>query len=731
MYKNWAPALLSGALLLSCAQNPVSPSQPEPVLSPDNPFRSVSALPYQLPPFDRIRNEHFAPAFEVGMLEQRKEVAAIASSTEAPTFSNTIEALERSGRLLARVSAVFGNLASSHTNPEIQALQKVLAPQLSAHQDAIYLDAALYARIRDLYERRASLGLEPESLRLLERYHTNFVRAGARLDESQKQRLRRINEELSTLTTQFQQNLLADTNASAVVVKHESQLDGLPGDARAAAAQAAKARGLEEGWVFELQLPTGQPALSSLRNRDLRERLFFASIGRGNNDNEYDNKQVLATIASLRAERAALLGYPTHAAYQLEEQTARTPQAVMEMLDRLVPAAVANARREAAELQKLATEESKRSGAKRPISLEAWDWAYYSEQLRQSRYAYDESALKPYFQLERVLHDGVFFFANRLYGLTFKPRTDLPAYHPDVKVFEVFDESGAALGLFLADFHARPSKRGGAWMNSFVRQSKLLDTRAVVTVNLNVPKPPEGQPALLTMDEVNTLFHEFGHALHGLFSDVRYPYFSGTAVPRDFVEFPSQVHEMWALEPEVLANYARHYQTGEPMPQELVDKVKAAERFNQGFATTEYLAATLLDQAWHQIRAGQPQPDVRTFEPAALRAAGVDLPTVPPRYRSTYFSHIFSGGYSAGYYSYIWSEVLDADTVQWFKENGGLKRENGERFRRTLLSYGGSRDAMELYREFRGRDPSIEPLLERRGLKPQPPASKKSGAKGK
>ncbi len=717
MYKNWIPALLPGLLLLSCAQAPRQPD-PEPVLKADNPFYAPSTLPYGAPPFDLIRDEHFAPAFEAGMRAERAEVAAIAANPQAPTFANTIEALERSGLLLNRVSTVFFNLSSAHTNPQIQALQKTLAPQLSAHEDAIYLDAALYGRVRNLYESRSTLGLDAESLRLLERYHTNFVRAGARLDETQKERLRRINEDLSTLTTQFQQNLLADTNASAVVVTREAQLEGLPEDARAAAAEAAKARGLDGQWLFNLQLPTGQAALSSLQDRDLRERLFFASISRGNNDNQYDNKLVLATIATLRAERAALLGYPTHAAYQLEEQTARTPQAVMQLLNQLVPPAVANAKREAAELQKLATEESKRA-KRRPISLEAWDWAYYSEQLRKQRYAFDETALKPYFQLDRVLQDGVFFFSQRLYGLTFKPRSDLPVYHPDVRVFEVFDADGAALGLFYADFHARESKRGGAWMSSLVRQSTLMNARAVVSVNLNVPKPPEGQPALLTMEEVTTLFHEFGHALHGLFSQVRYPLFSGTAVPRDFVEYPSQVHEMWALYPEVLANYARHHETGEPMPQVLVDKVKAAEPFNQGFATTEYLAATLLDQAWHQLTAGQPQPDSRTFEPAALRQAGVDLSTVPPRYRSTYFAHVFSGGYSAGYYSYIWSEVLDADTVQWFKENGGLTRANGDHFRRTLLSRGGSLDAMGLYREFRGRDPVIEPLLERRGLKPQ------------
>lgn len=702
--------MLASVMVGACAQVPVVPQTVE-----VNPLLQPSTLPYRVPPFDRIRDQHFQPAFEASMEAQLAEVTAIAQNPEAPSFANTIEAMERSGQLLGRVSAVFFSLTGAHTNPNLQQLEQELAPQLAAHRDAIHLDGELYARIRTLYQQRETLGLDAESLRLLERYHQNFVRAGARLNDDEKAQLRDLNEELSSLTTQFQQNLQKDTNASIVVTDRRDDLAGLSADAIAAAAEAAKANGFDGQWALTLQLPTGQPALASLKDREMRERLYQASSERGNNGNAYDNKDTLATIAALRARRAALLGYPTHAAYQLEDQTAGTTAAVTGLLNRLVPAAVANAKAEAAELQRRINAEAKVAG--RPsFSLQPWDWAYYAEQVRKARYDFDESQLRPYFELNRVLQDGLFYFAGQLYGLSFKERKDLPVYHPDVRVFEVFEADGTPLGLFYGDYYARASKRGGAWMNSFVSQSQLLDTQPVVANTLNIPKPPPGQPALLSFEEVNTLFHEFGHALHGLFSKVRYPRFSGTAVPRDFVEYPSQVHEMWALDPQVLANYARHYQSGAAMPQELVDKLLAAEKFNQGFATTEYLGATLLDQAWHQLPAGQPLQDPRSFEPAALRKAGVDLATVPPRYRSTYFAHVFSGGYSAGYYSYIWSEVLDADTVEWFKENGGLKRENGDHFRNSLLSRGGSHDAMSLYREFRGRDPQIEPLLQRRGL---------------
>jgi len=681
-----------------------------PAPSASNPLMSASTLPYEYPPFDLIRDEHFAPAFEAGMREQLAEIEAIAGNPAPENFDNTIVAMERSGALLNRVSAVFYNLAASNTNPQIQAIQAEMAPRLAAHSDAILLNAALFARVESLYAQCQTLGLDPESLRLLELQRRDFVRAGAQLSAEKQARMRSINAELSALTTRFQQSLLKDTNDSALVLDSVEELDGLAPDAIAAAAEAAKARGLEGKWLLGLQLPTVQPALSSLTNRAVRERIYKASIQRGNNGNDADNKATLLRIVELRATRAGLLGYADHASYVLEESTALTKQAVNQMLAKLTPAAVANVKVEATDLQKLI--DAQKGGFK----LAPWDWAFYAEQLRKQRYAFDENELRPYLEMEHVLRDGVFYMAQRLYGLTFAERKDLPVYQPDVRVFEVREADGSILGLFLADYFARPSKRGGAWMNSFVQQTGLLGTRAVLINNLNVPKPPAGEPVLLTFDEANTMFHEFGHALHGLFSDVKYPYFSGTSVPRDFVEYPSQVHEMWVTDPEVLKHYALHYQTGEPMPQALADKVLAAQKFNQGFTTTEYLGATLLDQAWHQLAPGTVIDDAMVFEAEALKSAGVQLDSVLPRYRSTYFSHIFAGGYSAGYYAYIWSEVLDADSVEWFRQNGGLKRENGDRFRSTLLSRGNSTDPMAQFRAFAGRDPQIEPLLERRGL---------------
>jgi peptidyl-dipeptidase Dcp len=587
-----------------------------------------------------------------------------------------------------------------------------MAPKLSAHSDTILLNAKLFARVKTLYDARDTLDLDAESRRLVGEYYTDFVRAGAQLAEPDKQRLQAINGEVATLATTFSQNVLSEVNESAVVVDTREELAGLTDSEVMAAAEAATARGLDGGYVIALLNTTGQPVLSALEDRALRERIFKASLARGTQGGEFSNRQVVTRLARLRAERAALLGYPNHAAYILEEQTAQTVEAVNERLASLAPAAVANAEREAADLQSMIDAEG---GG---FALAAWDWAYYTEKVRADRYAFDASQLRPYFEIDNVLQNGVFFAASRLYGVTFEERDDLPIYHPDVRVFDVLDTDGEPLGLFLGDFYARPSKRGGAWMNAYVSQSLLLGTQAVVANHLNIPKPPSGEPTLLTFDEVETMFHEFGHALHGLFSDVRYPYLAGTSVPRDFVEYPSQVNEMWATWPEVLNNYAVHHQTGEPMPRELLDKVLASATFNQGFATTEYLAASLLDQAWHQLTSDEVSDadGLLAFETAALERAGVGLDVVPPRYRSTYFSHIFSGGYSAGYYSYIWSEVLDADSVEWFKENGGLTRENGDHFRRTLLSKGGSREAMELFRDFRGAEPNIEPLLIRRGL---------------
>jgi len=676
-----------------------------------NPLFTASTLPFGYPPFDKIRDEHFTPAFEKGMAENAAEIEAIANNAEAATFDNTIVAMERSGELLDRVQTIFFSLAGANTNDALEKIQSEMAPKLSAHRDAIALNSKLFERVKSLYDQRDNLGLDAESKYLLERYHTDFVRAGAKLSDADKEKLKAINSELASLQTSFSQNVLKETNASAIVVDTREELAGLSDNAIAAAAQAAKAAGKEGKFMLAMMNTSGQPSLASLENRALRERIQTTSVGRGSHGGEFDNRANIARVAKLRAERAQLMGYANHAAYSLEDQTARTTDAVNKMLGDVAPAAVANARKEADDMQKLIDAE------KGGFKLAAWDWAYYAEKVRSARYDFDESQLRPYLELDNVLQNGVFFAANQLYGLSFKERTDLPVYQPDVRVFDVFEADGSQLAIFIADFYARPSKRGGAWMNAYVSQSGLMGTQPVVANHLNVPKPPEGEPTLLTFDEANTMFHEFGHALHGMFSNVRYPRFSGTSVPRDFVEYPSQVNEMWMTWPEVLANYAKHYQTGEPMPQVLLDKVMATQKFNQGFATTEYLAASLLDQAWHQMTPEQvPDADgVLAFEANALKQAGVDFAPVPPRYRSTYFSHII-GGYAAGYYSYIWSEVLDADSVEWFKENGGLKRENGDHFRKTLLSRGGAEDAMTLFANFRGRAPDTKPLLVRRGL---------------
>ncbi len=700
---------VSAALGAGCASDDAGSTDAAEDSMGDNPFLTESTLPYQMPPFDRIDDAHYQPAFEQGMAEQLAEVEAIATQSDPPTFENIIVAMERSGRLLDRVATVFFGLSSAHTNDTMDAVRSEVAPKLAAHTDAILLNGDLFARMQTLYEERDTLDVDVESRRLIEEYYTDFVRAGALLDDAQKERIEAINAELAALQTTFSQNVLDEVNGSAVVVDTREELAGLPDDQVAASVEAAAARDLEGKFVIPLLNTSGQPSLVSLENRALRERITKTSLGRNLSGGEYDNREVITTIARLRAERAAMLGYPNHAAYILERQTAQTVDAVNERLASLAPPAVANAEREAADLQAMLGDAGE---------LAAWDWSFYTEKVRADRYAFDGEQLRPYFEMNNVIERGVFFAANQLYGLTFEERPNLPTYHPDVLVWEVFDADGSSLGLFLADYYARPSKRGGAWMNAYVSQSHLLGTSPVVANHLNVPKPPEGDATLLTFDEVETAFHEFGHALHGFFSNVEYPYFSGTSVPRDFVEYPSQVNEMWATWPEVLQNYAVHYETGEPMPADLLEKVLATQTFNQGFATTEYLAASLLDQSWHQLTIDE-VPDaagVEAFEAAALEAAGVALDAVPPRYRSTYFSHIWNSGYSAGYYSYIWSEVLDADSVEWFKENGGLQRENGDHFRDTLLSKGGSVEALDLYRAFRGAEPDVRPLLIRRGL---------------
>jgi len=677
-----------------------------------NPLLSPSPLPYQLPPFEAIKDEHFLPAFEQGMVENLKEVAAIATNPAVPTLDNTIIALERSGKLLGRTSTAFGILTGALTNPTLDKLDSDLSPRLAAHNDAIRLNHALFERVKTLYDKRQSLGLDAESARLLERYYKDFVRAGALLSEADKTVLKAMNTELASLSTQFKQNLLKDTNTSAVLVDTREELAGLSADAITSAANAAKAAGHEGKFLIRLVNTTGQDPLASLQNRALREKIMAASLARGSHGGDFDNCTVITRTAKIRAERAALLGYPNHAAFQVEEQTARTVDTVNRMLAQLAAPAVANARREAADMQALIDS----AGGGYPLA--AWDWALNAEKVRQARYAFDENELKPYYELKRVLEYGVFYAATRLYGITFKARPDLHGYSPDMMVYEVFNEDGSALALFLGDFYARPNKRGGAWMNAYVAQNGLEGTKPVIGNHLNVPKPPDGQPTLLTHEEVKTLFHEFGHALHGMFSAVTYPRFAGTSVPRDFVEYPSQVNEMWRTWPEVLKHYAKHYQTGEPIPQALLDKIAAADKFNQGFKTTELVAANVIDQAWHQVKPGEvPDADsVIAFEAAALKKHGLDFAPVPPRYRSTYFSHIFAGGYSAGYYSYFWSEVLDAHTVEWIKAHGGLTRANGDRFRAALLSRGGSREALDLFRDFTGDDPDIRPLLVRRGL---------------
>jgi peptidyl-dipeptidase Dcp len=687
-------------------------AQPASLLEASNPFAKLSTLQYGYPAFDKIRNEHFAPAFAEGMRQQAAEIEKIANNKAAPTFDNTIVAMERSGQLLSRVQAVFSTLIGSYTNDTLQLLDKELAPKLAAHRDAIRLNPKLYARIKALYDKRNKLNLDAESTFLIERYNKDFVRAGARLSEADKQKLRAYNGELAALQTAFSQNVLKEVNASAFVVDTRAELAGLPEKAIEAAAVEAKKRGLDGKFVIPVVNTTQQAPLSLLTNRGTRERLLNVSLVRGSRGGEFDNRETVLKLAKLRAERAELLGYESHAAYSLEDQTAKDTRAVNKLLADLTVPAVRNVNKEAAEIQ--AVIDAEKGGFK----VAAYDWNYYSDKVRAAKYAFDANQLKPYFELNNVLN-GAFFAANQLWGITFKERKDLPVYDPDVRVFDVFEDDGKHLAIFTFDPYARPNKRGGAWMSALVNQSTLLGHKPVITNNLNLAKPAAGEPTLLTWDEVRTTFHEFGHATHGWFSNVKYPRFSGTSVPRDYVELPSQVYEMWMAWPEVLANYARHYQTGAPMPKELLDKLHASQRFNEGYRTTEYLAAAVLDQKWHQIGSRAIPSDVKTFEAQALKEAGLAVGPVPPRYSSTYFSHAFSGGYSAGYYSYLWAERLDADAGEWFKENGGLQRKNGERFRKMVLSKGGTMDATEMYRAFRGRDPVIAPLLERRGLTAQ------------
>jgi peptidyl-dipeptidase Dcp len=675
----------------------------------ENPFALRSTLEYEMPDFSRINDESYLPAFYAGCEQQLGEVHEIIKQDEV-TFENTVVAMERSGQLLMRVLTVFYNKSSSDTSDRLDEIEEEVAPKLAAHMDAIRLNQELFGRIKHLHENRDSLELNNEDAWLLERYYMDFTHAGAHLTDAQREELKGLNEELSKLETLFGKNLLNDTNDLAVVVDDVAELDGLSENEIAACAAAAKSRGLEGKWLVGMVNFTGHPLLSSMKNRSLRERIMKNSLIKGARSNENDNRPIILQIVKLRAKRAELFGVKTHAEHVLQDRNAQNPENVHKMLKQIAPAAVRNARAEGADLQKAIDASGEN------YALESWDWDLYTEAVRMEKYNLDTTAMRPYFELERVLHDGVFFAANKLFGITFKERKDIVTYHPDARAFEVFNEDGSKLALFIGDFYTRDSKRGGAWMNNLVDQSHLLGQLPVVVNNLNVPKPPAGQPTLLTYDEITTLFHEFGHTLHGMLSDVKYPRFSGTSVERDFVEFPSQVNEMWLTWPEVLDNYARHYETGEKIPQEWVDNLKAASTFNEGHATTSYLAAAILDLAWHSLPADATVEDVEAFEAKAIADYGLDYGPVPTRYRSTYFSHIFAGGYSAGYYGYIWSEVLDADTVDWFKENGGLTRANGDHFRNTLLSRGGSINSMQMFRNFRGRDATIEPLLKRRGL---------------
>ncbi len=681
-----------------------------------NPLLEQSPLPFHFPQFDKIKDEDFAPAFDAGMAAQLTEIDKIANVASAPTFDNTIVAMEKTGLMLTRVKQIFFNLNASNTDDALDKIALDIAPKLSAHEDTILLDAKLFARVDAVYQQREKLKLDPESLQLLVRYEDTFVRAGAKLSPADKDKLKQINQELSSLSTQFRQNVLKGTKDGAVVVDDVKQLDGLSQEQIGAAAQAAKERGLDGKWVITLQNTTIQPPLEQMNNRDLRKRIFEASSNRCQGG-DADTTAIISKTLKLRAEKAKLLGYASFAAYSLAEETAKTPKAVDKILGQLAPAALNKARGEAKLIQQQINADAK-AAKQKPFTLEPWDWAHYAAEVQKAKFHFDQSQVKKYFELERVLTDGVFYAANQLYGLTFKERHDLPVYQPDVRVFEVHDADGSIIGLLLLDYYKRDNKNGGAWMDAFIQQTTLLDQKPVIINNLNIPKPAKGQPTLLTFDEVTTAFHEFGHAMHGLLSKCKYPLLTGTDVPRDFVEFPSQFNEMWAREPAVLAHFAKDHETGAPMPKELLDKVLASESFGQGYATLEYLEATMLDQNWHQLPLDKiPAADkVMAFERAALEGDHVAYGPVPPRYHSPYFSHIFEEGYSAAYYAYIWSEVLARDAGAWFHAHGGLSRKAGDEFRAKILSRGRTEEPDVLFKKFYGHDPDIGPLLKYRGL---------------
>lgn len=675
-----------------------------------NPFFKAYTTPFGVPPFADIKAEHFEPAFTEGMKQQAAEIAAITAQKSKPTFVNTIVALENSGDLLDRVGTVFFNYNSANTNETLQKIAQILSPKISKHRDDIQLNKVLFERVKAVYDQRAQLKLTEEQIKLLEKTYKGFVRSGAALAADKQERLRKINEEVSLLTLKFGQNLLAENNNYTLVVDKKEDLSGLPSSLIAAAADDAKKRKMEGKWVFTLQNPSIMPFLQYADNRSLREQIFKAYLERGNHNDAFDNKTIMSKIVALRAEKAALLGYENHAAYVLEESMAKTPAKVQELLNQLWTATVPVTQQEAAELQALMDKEGKNE------KLESWDWRYYAEKLRKQKYDLDEEELRPYFSLDNV-RQGIFTLCKKLYGLSFEPRTDIPVYHEEATAYEVKEANGQHVGVMYMDFHPRASKRGGAWMTSY-REQKMENGKRVapvVSIVCNFSRPAGNAPALLSLDETRTFFHEFGHALHGLLSNVNYGSLAGTSVPRDFVELPSQIMENWSTEPEMLKLYAKHYQTGEVIPDALIEKMKKSSLFNQGFATSEYLAASLLDMSYHTLKPGQTPTDVLAFEKASMDKIGL-ISQIPPRYRTTYFQHIFAGGYSAGYYSYIWSAVLDADAFEVFKEKGLFDQNSAQSFRKNVLERGGTDEPMTLYRKFRGAEPDIKPLLRRRGL---------------
>ena len=698
------------AVLFSCKNNSKEAADNNKFM-PDNPFAKASTLPFQTADFSKIKDGDFKPAIEEGIKEQIEEINKIADNTDAPTFDNTLVALEKSGQMLHRVYGVFNLLSGANTNPTLQKVSEEVAPDLAAANDALFLNTKLFKRVEAIYNQRAQLKLDLESNRLVEWYYQKFTLAGANLPDDKKAELKKINAEDASLEAKFTNKLLSAAKAGALVVSDKAELAGLSDADIQAAADAAKDAKEEGKWLIPLQNTTQQPDLKSLTNRDTRRKLYEASWNRAEKGDSNDTRATISRLAVIRAQKAKLIGYPNYAALILMDQMAKTPEAVTKFMDRLIPAATAKAKEEAAEIQKVIDQQN---GG---FQLEAYDWNYYSEQVRKAKYNLDESQVKPYFQIDSVLKNGIFYAAHELYGISFKQRTDLPVYNPDVKVFEVFDKDGTSMALFYCDYFKRSNKNGGAWMDNLVGQSKLLGLKPVIYNICNFAKPAAGQPALISFDDVTTMFHEFGHGLHGIFADQEYPSLSGTSTARDFVEFPSQFNEHWASYPKVFDNYAKHYKTGEAMPKELVEKIKKAKTFNQGYMLTEILAAADLDMQWHTLSADAPAQNVDSFEKEALKKTHLDLPQVPPRYRSSYFLHIWSNGYASGYYAYLWTEMLDDDAFAWFNEHGGLIRENGQRFRDMILSRGNTQDLATIFRNFRGRDPKIEPMLENRGLK--------------